>query len=95
MLHYFCRYHHVSAIDLLLQWIFSYRSLFSKPCSQCQRVLALDRPTDLLLPPIIRTFDQLTPSSLGSAKLKHTVTAEEVFVAYHRGCYDKHKSSSG
>lgn len=79
-----------SPLNLLLHWLWTYRSLFSKPCSKCKRFLALDGPSDLLLPPVIRPARQILKLAASSSSL---VMAEEwgdeKLVAYHLSCFSK------
>ncbi|XP_024523480.1 mediator of RNA polymerase II transcription subunit 27-like [Selaginella moellendorffii] len=56
-MHHFTRVANASAtLLLLLTWLFSYRSLFAKPCKQCRRLLAPDGGSNVPLPPTHRTY---------------------------------------
>ncbi|CAH2054444.1 unnamed protein product [Thlaspi arvense] len=59
----------------LLLWICSFESLFSKPCSKCGRLLAMDKKSALILPPLHRAYQEL-PLAVNM----------DVCEAYHAGC---------
>jgi hypothetical protein len=81
-----------STLELLLQWLYSYRLLFTKQCTECKHVMAYDAPSGLLFPPLVR------PARIPSAaqnskesqnkKTDETNTDNEV-LAYHLGCAPK------
>ncbi|KAG8045805.1 hypothetical protein GUJ93_ZPchr0008g13712 [Zizania palustris] len=70
---YFVSVEPSKALSLLLRWVASYQTLFTKVCSKCRRLLLMDRSLALLLPPIQRPYHQT--SSVGSDQ-----------DAYHIGC---------
>ncbi|ESQ49161.1 hypothetical protein EUTSA_v10020833mg [Eutrema salsugineum] len=64
----------------LLLWICSFESLFSKPCSKCGRLLAMDQKSALILPPLHRPYQELPHVvKTGEANL-------DACEAYHAGC---------
>lgn len=73
-LQYFIGIGNETALYSLLHWVCSYQTLFSKPCSQCGRLLAMDGQSALLLPPVHRPYRNFSASKSLSA-------------AYHIGCY--------
>ncbi|KAH7279213.1 hypothetical protein KP509_37G010600 [Ceratopteris richardii] len=78
-----------SPLQLLLHWLYTYRSLFSKPCSRCKRFLALDGPSDSLLPPLVRPAQQILRIFASSASVKLEDLNDEKLVAYHMSCISK------
>ncbi|CAH8346793.1 unnamed protein product [Eruca vesicaria subsp. sativa] len=56
-------------------WICSFESLFSKPCSKCGKLLAMNKKSALILSPLHRTYQDLPLA----ANL-------DVCEAYHGGC---------
>ncbi|KAJ1283204.1 hypothetical protein BS78_03G110300 [Paspalum vaginatum] len=73
-LQYFISVEPSKALPLLLRWIASYQTLFTKVCSKCRRVLMVDKSLALLLPPVHRPY-HLT-SNVGP----------DLQEAYHIGC---------
>ncbi|KAL5220726.1 hypothetical protein ABZP36_025439 [Zizania latifolia] len=73
-LQYFVSVEPSKALSLLLRWVASYQTLFTKVCSKCRRLLLMDKSLALLLPPIQRPYHQT--SSVGSDPQD----------AYHIGC---------
>ncbi|KAF0897949.1 hypothetical protein E2562_001647 [Oryza meyeriana var. granulata] len=73
-LQYFVSVEPSIALSLLLLWIASYQTLFTKVCSKCRRLLLMDKSLALLLPPVQRPYHQT--SSSGSDPQD----------AYHIGC---------
>lgn len=45
-----------TALQSLLHWLCSYRTLFTKSCGKCGRLLSMDKQSALLLPPVIRPY---------------------------------------
>ncbi|GLJ47137.1 hypothetical protein SUGI_0995240 [Cryptomeria japonica] len=88
VLQYFVRVRPQSSLDLLLRWLNTYQSLFTKPCSKCERILAMDQVSALLLPPVIRPHQDLllhkNPSSVLTTNAKDPST--DVEKAFHVGC---------
>ncbi|KAG2297691.1 hypothetical protein Bca52824_044360 [Brassica carinata] len=75
VLQYFLGFGTGTALYSLLLWICSFESLFSKPCSKCGRLLAMDKKSALILPPLHRAYQELPLA----ANL-------DVCEAYHGGC---------
>ncbi|XP_062190577.1 mediator of RNA polymerase II transcription subunit 27-like [Phragmites australis] len=73
-LQYFISVKPSKALSLLLRWIASYQSLFTKVCSKCRRLLLMDKSLALLLPPVHHPYHQT--SNVGS----------DLQEAYHIGC---------
>ncbi|CAI0462814.1 unnamed protein product [Linum tenue] len=77
------------ALYFLLNWICSYQTLFTKVCSKCGKLLAADRKSSAILPPVRRSFRQFYPVRESSAEANSS-TKDQVFEipgAYHIGCY--------
>ncbi|KAL2632147.1 hypothetical protein R1flu_016833 [Riccia fluitans] len=90
-LHHFRRNSRSTSLELLLHWIYTYRTLFLEPCKECKRLTALDAPSDLLLPPLVRLFHRLAlPPVAKSGSIK--VPTE--LAAYHVGCIPKKELDS-
>ncbi|XP_010486477.1 PREDICTED: mediator of RNA polymerase II transcription subunit 27-like [Camelina sativa] len=79
-LQYFLGFGTGTALYSLLLWICSFESLFSKPCSKCGSLLAMDNKSALILPPLHRAYQELP----------HAVKTGEVNLdiceAYHSSC---------
>ncbi|CAO2203124.1 unnamed protein product [Urochloa humidicola] len=73
-LQYFISVEPSKALYLLLRWIASYQTLFTKVCSKCRRLLMMDKSLALLLPPVHRPYHQT--SNVGT----------DLQEAYHIGC---------
>ncbi|XP_066379352.1 mediator of RNA polymerase II transcription subunit 27-like [Miscanthus floridulus] len=73
-LQYFIGVEPSKALSLLLRWIASYQTLFTKVCSKCGRLLMMDKSLALLLPPVHRPYHQT--SNIGP----------DLQEAYHIGC---------
>lgn len=73
-LQYFISVEPSKALPLLLRWIASYQTLFTKVCSKCGRLLMMDKSLALLLPPVHRPYHQT--SNVGPYLQE----------AYHIGC---------
>lgn len=79
------------ALALLLQWICSYQTLFTKACSKCGRLLMMEKSISLLLPPVHRPYldisailsipNQPVPETKGP-----TPDVAPAYHAYHIGC---------
>ncbi|KAG7576578.1 Mediator complex subunit Med27 [Arabidopsis thaliana x Arabidopsis arenosa] len=74
-LQYFLGFGTGTALYSLLIWICSFESLFSKPCTKCGRLLAMDKKSALILPPLHRAYQEL-PLALNL----------DVCEAYHSSC---------
>ncbi|CAM6129904.1 unnamed protein product [Calypogeia fissa] len=88
-LHYFRRQGHATALEHLLHWIYSYRSLFTDPCNVCKRMTALDSPSDLLLPPLVRLYHLKVPKAIAASVKSETPKKEGELAAFHVGCVPK------
>ncbi|XP_066308666.1 mediator of RNA polymerase II transcription subunit 27-like [Miscanthus floridulus] len=73
-LQYFISVEPSKALALLLRWIASYQTVFTKVCSKCGRLLMMDKSLALLLPPVHRPYHQT--SNVGP----------DLQEAYHIGC---------
>ncbi|XP_062003942.1 mediator of RNA polymerase II transcription subunit 27-like [Rosa rugosa] len=82
-LQYFLGVQAETALYSLLLWICSYQTLFTKVCSKCERLLAMDRQSALLLPPVNRPYRQFSTSNISSS-LNLTET-------YHVGCFTEER----
>ncbi|CAG7882293.1 unnamed protein product, partial [Brassica rapa] len=74
-LQYFLGFGTGTALYSLLLWICSFESLFSKSCSKCGRLLAMDKKSALILPPLHRAYQELPLAA-----------NIDVCEAYHGGC---------
>ncbi|KAF5750584.1 mediator of RNA polymerase II transcription subunit 27-like [Tripterygium wilfordii] len=81
-----------TALYYLLRWICSYESLFAKACSKCGRLLAMDRKSSLLLPPVRRCYQNFCNSKVLSAPLISSTgdRNSDELGAYHISCYTEH-----
>ncbi|XP_002532550.2 mediator of RNA polymerase II transcription subunit 27 [Ricinus communis] len=79
------------ALFTLLHWICSYQTLFSKVCSKCGRLLAMDRKSSLLLPPVHRPYRHFSPlESPSTQPISSTKDQGLDFPgAYHTGCFSE------
>uniref|UniRef100_A0A0D9UZB9 Mediator of RNA polymerase II transcription subunit 27 n=1 Tax=Leersia perrieri TaxID=77586 RepID=A0A0D9UZB9_9ORYZ len=73
-LQYFVSVEPGKALSLLLRWIASYQTLFTKVCSKCRRLLLMDKSLALLLPPVQRPYHQTS------------IVGSDLLDAYHIGC---------
>ncbi|KAM1096385.1 hypothetical protein ACFX15_013485 [Malus domestica] len=80
-LQYFIGVRAETALHCLLHWICSYQTLFTKVCSKCGRLLAMDRKSAQLLPPVYRPYRQFTTLNVSSSL--------NVSGAYHVGCFSE------
>ncbi|XP_031480292.1 mediator of RNA polymerase II transcription subunit 27 isoform X2 [Nymphaea colorata] len=77
------------SLQLLLRWICSYHTLFSKVCSKCGRLLALDRQSSLHLPPVCHTYRQSHVTRTGAYSQMPSTLKDlhsDPPKAYHFGC---------
>lgn len=77
-----------TALYSLLRWISTYQTIFTKVCSKCGRLLAMDQKSTLLLPPVHRPYRNFTPMKISSTQ---TVTSlkdqdSDSLGAFHIGC---------
>ncbi|KAG2406254.1 Mediator of RNA polymerase II transcription subunit 3 [Vigna angularis] len=82
-LQYFLGNQTETGLYCLLHWICSYQTLFSKPCSKCSRLLAMDKKSTLLLPPVHRPYWQFSFSKILSISSKDQNSDTRT---YHIGC---------
>ncbi|XP_061337607.1 mediator of RNA polymerase II transcription subunit 27 [Gastrolobium bilobum] len=84
-LQYFLGNQAESSLYSLLHWVCSYQTLFSRPCSKCSQLLAMDKQSGFFLPPVHRPYLQLSFS-----KILSTISSKdqnsEFTQAYHVGC---------
>ncbi|ONK79326.1 uncharacterized protein A4U43_C01F5230 [Asparagus officinalis] len=76
------------ALSLLLHWVCSYQTLFSKACSKCKRLLVMDKSSALLLPPVQRPYQQTSVTKLNPNQLSSSAKdlSQDQTLAYHIGC---------
>ncbi|MED6108913.1 hypothetical protein PIB30_028647 [Stylosanthes scabra] len=77
-----------SSLYCLLHWICSYQTLFSRPCSKCSRLLAADKQSAFLLPPVLRPYWQFSLSKILSTISTKDHTSD-ITPAYHLGCFSE------
>lgn len=80
-----------TSLYFLLHWICSYQTLFSKVCSKCGQLLAMDKRLALLLPPVSRPYRHFFPTVTSSAQLISSTNEQssDVVNAYHIGCFSE------
>ncbi|KAI4300556.1 hypothetical protein L6164_033923 [Bauhinia variegata] len=84
-LQYFLGNQDETSLYSLLHWICSYQTLFTRSCSKCSRLLAMDKLSALLLPPVHRPYGQFSFSKiLSTVSLKDQ--SSDFTQAYHVGC---------
>ncbi|KAI4348886.1 hypothetical protein L6164_009552 [Bauhinia variegata] len=84
-LQYFLGNQDETSLYSLLHWICSYQTLFTKSCSKCPRLLAMDKRSASPLPPVYRPYRQFSFSKvLSTISLKEQ--SADVTQAYHVGC---------
>ncbi|KAJ8899969.1 hypothetical protein K2173_024080 [Erythroxylum novogranatense] len=90
-LHHFLGINSERALNSLLTWICSYQTLFSKVCSKCGRLLALDRKSSLLLPPVCRPYRYFSPVKVSSTQPISSTRDQglDSLGAYHLGCFQE------
>ncbi|CAK9170502.1 unnamed protein product [Ilex paraguariensis] len=86
-LHYFMKTE--TALHSLLHWICSYQTLFTKVCSKCGRLLAMDKQSALLLPPVHRPYQNFSANKILTAHQNSSTKDQtiDVIQAYHIGCF--------
>ncbi|KAK8705237.1 hypothetical protein V6N13_048843 [Hibiscus sabdariffa] len=82
-LQYFLGIRSKTALHSLLHWICSYQTLFTKVCNKCGRLLAMDRQSALILPPVHRPYRTFSASKVLSTQDQSSNAPE----AYHIGCF--------
>ncbi|GMN39555.1 hypothetical protein TIFTF001_008782 [Ficus carica] len=90
-LQYFLGVKAETALYSLLHWICGYQNLFTKVCSKCGRLLAMDRQLALLLPPVYRPYQQFSTSNVSSTQPNSPVKDQSSNHdrAYHIGCFSE------
>ncbi|WOK95906.1 mediator of RNA polymerase II transcription subunit 27 isoform X2 [Canna indica] len=90
-LQYFLSVDNSLSLSLLLHWICSHETLFSKPCSKCGRLLTMDKSLALLLPPVHRAYWEAsaTNSTQTESTRSTKATHPDNIAAYHIGCSAK------
>ncbi|XP_021900845.1 mediator of RNA polymerase II transcription subunit 27 isoform X2 [Carica papaya] len=90
-LQYFLGARTETALSSLLRWICSYQSLFNKPCSKCGRLLAMDRKSALLLPPVYRHYRDFSMSKTSPGQPFSSAEDQSLEApgAYHVGCFSE------
>ncbi|KAK4784222.1 hypothetical protein SAY86_018590 [Trapa natans] len=83
-LQYFLGFKTHTALYSTLLWICSYQTLFTEICSECGRLLSMDKQSAVLLPPVHRLYKNI---SVSSSKDQHPHLPS--FQAYHPGCYSE------
>eukprot|EP01018_Ginkgo_biloba_P035185 Gb_23745 [translate_table: standard] len=88
-LQYFLRTHQQASLDHLLHWLYEYQSLFTKRCSKCKRILAMDRTSAVWLPPVIRPYQQLHLNRNHSSQVAPNAKDQgpDSETAFHPDCY--------
>ncbi|KAM7266054.1 hypothetical protein ACFE04_003737 [Oxalis oulophora] len=88
-LQYFLGIRPETALHSLLCWICSYQTLFTKACSKCKRLLAMDRKSAILLPPVHRPYRNISFTKLSSPQSSSSSKDQSVdsSSAYHIGCF--------
>ncbi|CAL9111431.1 unnamed protein product [Musa textilis] len=76
------------SLSLLLRWICSHQTLFSKTCSKCGRLLVMDKSLALLLPPVHRAYQETMATISSQTELTPPTKAvhPDHISAYHIGC---------
>ncbi|KAK7244810.1 hypothetical protein RIF29_39637 [Crotalaria pallida] len=69
----------------LMHWICSYQTMFSRSCSKCSRLLAMDKKSFLLLPPVHRPYWKFSLSKILST-ISSKDQSSDISQAYHVGC---------
>ncbi|KEH24237.1 putative mediator complex, subunit Med27 [Medicago truncatula] len=84
-LQYFLGNQAETSLYSLVHWICSYQTLFSRPCSKCKKLLAMDKQSNLLLAPVHRPYWKFSFS-----KILSTISSKDqnsdTTMAYHIGC---------
>lgn len=80
-----------TSLYCLLHWICSYQTLFSKACSKCGRLLAMDKRLALLLPPVTRPYRHFFPPVTSSTQPISSTNdqSSDALSAYHIGCFSE------
>ncbi|CAL0310005.1 unnamed protein product [Lupinus luteus] len=84
-LQYFLGNQAETSLYSLMHWICSYQTLFSRSCSKCSRLLAMEKKSLLLLPPVHRPYWQFSLSKILSS-ISSKDQNSDITQAYHVGC---------
>ncbi|XP_073143512.1 mediator of RNA polymerase II transcription subunit 27 [Henckelia pumila] len=87
-LQYFICVNPESALHSLLHWICSYRTLFTKACSKCGKLLLMDKQSGLILPPVRRPFRNFSASKISAKNsLIESSSSLDLILAFHISCF--------
>ncbi|XP_075522238.1 mediator of RNA polymerase II transcription subunit 27-like isoform X3 [Primulina tabacum] len=77
-----------SALHYLLHWICSYRTLFTKVCSKCGKLLLIDKQSGLILPPVKRPFRNYSASKISAKNSSmESCSGLDLILAFHISCF--------
>ncbi|KAL7149588.1 hypothetical protein ABFS83_05G051500 [Erythranthe nasuta] len=89
-LQYFICANPETALQTLLHWVCSYRTLFMKVCSKCGKLLSMDKQSGLILPPVKRPYRHFTAgrnsSKSSSAENNYSL---DLVQAFHISCFSE------
>ncbi|KAJ7971673.1 Mediator of RNA polymerase II transcription subunit 27 [Quillaja saponaria] len=88
-LQYFLGSQAETALYSLLHWICSYQTLFTKTCSKCGRLLAMDRQKSIMLPPVHRPYRLFSMSKISAIISSMKDRNSDITQAYHVGCFEE------
>ncbi|KAL3502116.1 hypothetical protein ACH5RR_036565 [Cinchona calisaya] len=78
-----------TALYSLLHWVCSYRTILTKVCSKCGRLLLMDKQSGLLLPPVNRPYRNFSAGKVSSNGSSNEDQSADVLGAFHVGCYSE------
>lgn len=76
-----------TALLSLLFWVCSYRTLFSKVCSKCSRLLSMDKESAVLLPPVNRRYRNSCARNFLSKSVSKEDQSVDSTQAFHIDCF--------
>ncbi|KAJ6425650.1 hypothetical protein OIU84_026261 [Salix udensis] len=78
-----------TALYSIVHWICCYQTLFTKVCSKCGKLLAMDRKSLLLLPPVYRPYRHFSTLQIASTQNNSLAKDQglENLGAFHIGCF--------
>lgn len=78
-----------TALYSIVHWICCYQTLFTKFCSKCGKLLAMDRKSMLLLPPVYRPYLHFSTLQIASTQTNSSAKDHglENLGAFHIGCF--------
>lgn len=78
-----------TALYSIVHWICCYQTLFTKVCSKCGKLLAMDRKSMLLLPPVYRPYLHFSTLQIASTQTNSLAKDHglENLGAFHIGCF--------